>query len=108
MLTIPNTSEPLRSSLDLGQRLSDLETCLLPQPQDLEPLKICQGSSPLLLGALLGPRALLPLRLNTSLLPLRLDDTSSGAPGKLLKDKGCENELREGDRLTGDGGLGFC
>jgi hypothetical protein len=76
--------QPLRRSLDLSQGLSDLETCLLPQLHDLEPLEICQSSSPLLLGTLLSPRTLLPLRLNTRLLPLRLDNTRSCTPRKLL------------------------
>jgi len=83
MLTIPNTSEPLRRSPDLGQRLPDLKTCLLPQSHNLESLEICQGSSPLLLGALLGPGALLPLRLNAGLLPRCLDGAGSCASGKL-------------------------
>lgn len=84
MPTIPNTSHPLRRSLDLGQRLSDLETCLLPQSHDLESLEIGQSPSPLLLDTLLSPGALLPLCLDTSLLPLRLDRASSCASGQLL------------------------
>lgn len=107
MPTIPNTN-PLRSSLDLSQGLPDLETRLLPQFHDLESLEICQSPSPLLLGTLLRPGALLPLRVDTSLLPLRLDYASSCASWKFLQYEGSEDEFCEGDRLTGNGGLGIC
>src|ERR1700709_707885 len=88
---------PLRSSLDLGQRLANLETCLLPQSEDLESLEIRQCPSPLLLGALLGPGTLLPLCIDTSLLPMRLDYASSCGPRKLLQNQRSEDELCEGD-----------
>lgn len=86
-----------RSRLQLRQRRLDLETCLLLQSHDLESLEIRQGPSLLLLAALLSPRALLPLCLDTSFLPLRLDNSGSCAPRELLKDKGCEDELCECD-----------
>lgn len=95
----------LRRGLNLSHRLPDLETCLLSQLHNLESLEIGQSPSPLLLRTLLGPRALLPLRLNTSLLPLLLDNTSSCTTGELLEDQRCEDELCECDRLTGNGGL---
>ena len=79
---------------------------MLPQSHNLESLEIRQLSSPLLLAALLGPRALLPLRLDAGLLPLCLDRARSCATGKLLEDQRGEDELCGGDCLTGNGGLG--
>ena len=98
----------LRRGLNLRQRLSDLETCLLPQLHDLESLEIGQSPSPLPLHTLLGPRALLPLRLDAGLLPLLVDNTSSCTAGQLLEDQRGEDELREGDRLSGNGALAVC
>jgi hypothetical protein len=86
-----------RSRLQLRQRRLDLETRLLLQSQDLESLEICQGSSLLLLAALLSPRTLLPLCLDTGLLPLRLDNSGSCSPGELLENEGCEDELCKSD-----------
>ena len=97
-----------RSRPQLRQRRLNLETRLLLQSHDLEPLEIRQSSSLLLLAALLGPRTLLPLCLNTSLLPLRLDNTSSCTPRELLENEGCENELCKSDRLTWNGDFGVC
>ena len=86
-----------RSRLQLRQRCLDLETRLLLQSHDLESLEICQSSSLLLLATLLSPRTLLPLCLDTSLLPLRLDHSSSCASWELFENKGCEDELCKGD-----------
>ena len=108
MLPVPKYIKPLRRSLDLSQRFSDLETCLLSQPQNLESLEISQCSSPLLLSTLLSPSTLLPFFLNAGLLPLRLNHTSSCSPRKLLENKRSENELCESDWLTGNCGLGVC
>jgi hypothetical protein len=106
MTTLPVKLNPLRRSLDLCQRFSDLETCLLSQSHDLEALEVGESTSSLLLGALLCPCALLPLCLDSSLLPCSLDGSSAGASWERLKDNRCEDELGESDRLTWDSGLG--
>ena len=108
MIATPNQQNPLSRSLNLCQRLSDLESLLLSQSHDLESLEIRKSLSAFLLAALLGPGTLLPLCLNSGLLPLRLDNTSSGSSWELLEDEGSEDNFGKGDRLAWYGGLGIC
>lgn len=103
MLTLRNPLNLFRGSHNLGQGLADLETGLLSQSQNLESLEVGQSSPPLLLGTLLGPGALLPLRIDTGLLPRSLNGTSACSTGQLAQDEGGEDALSEGDRLTGNG-----
>lgn len=81
-------------------------TYLLPQPQNLEPLKV--GQSPPL-GALrpaLGPGGVLPLGVHLVLLPLLLDGSSAGALGEVRQHNVREGELRECCGVAGDDPLG--
>lgn len=55
-------------------------------------------------GELLGPRARLPLLLNTSLLECLLDGSGSGASGQRGDGVRGEDEVSVGDLLTGDRG----
>ena len=96
----------VRSLDNLGQGLSDLETCLLSQTQNLESLEVGQCSSSLLLGTLLGPGALLPLGLDTSLLPCGLDGTGAGSSWKLGENDWCKDAVGKGNSLARNGGLG--
>lgn len=81
---------------------------LLSQTQNLESLEIRECLSSLLLATLLGPRTLLPFRLDTGLFPLRLDYASSCTSGELLENQRGEDDVGKSDRLTGDGSLGVC
>lgn len=80
-------------------------THLLPELHDLEALKVGKLPPLLELGALLGPRALRPLLVNTLLLPLLGNETTSGTAGKLGDDDGGEGDLGEGDCVARDGGV---
>ena len=82
-------------SLDLRQRFALLEPPLLLEPQDLEPLKVRQGLPLVLLGALLGPIALLPLLVDLLLLPQLLDRAGPGAAGQTLKNEGRKEDVGE-------------
>ncbi len=93
--------------LDLGERLADLETGLLAETENLEALKVCECAAALLLGTLLGPGGLLPLSLNTGLLPDGLDDTGAGSTWELLEDEWGEDNTGKGDGLTWDGDIGI-
>jgi len=102
MLCVPT----LRRGLDLGESLALLEPSLLLQAHDLEAVEIGEGLAALLLQRLLGPVALLPLRVDLSGLPRLLDGTGSRAAGELLDDEGCEKGSGEGDGSAGSRELG--
>lgn len=80
-------------------------THLLPELHDLEALKVGELPPLVELDALLGPGALGPLLVDTLLLPLLGNETTSGTAGKLGNDDGGERHLGEGDCVAGDGGV---
>lgn len=96
----------LSGSLDLGKSLALLEAALLLQPHNLEALEVGKGLAAHLLRALLGPVALPPLLIDTSLLPSGLDGTGAGTTGQLVDHESGQEEVGEGERLTGNGEAG--
>lgn len=95
----------LCGGLDLGQRLALFESSLLLESENLEAVEVGETPSPLDLVALLGPVSLLPLGVNLALLPKLSDDTVSGAAVETLNDQGREEDLGEGNGLSGNGEL---
>lgn len=81
-------------------------TYLLPQPHHLEALKV--GQRPPLggLSAGLGPGAVVPLLLDTGLLPGSLDGTVARGADDLVENYGGEGDVGEGSGVAGDGGGG--
>lgn len=79
-------------------------THLLPQPHNLEPLKIRKCTSLLPLFPFLRPRALIPLLLNTLLLPSLCNRTGTCCPWKFWDDDRCEDGVCERDGVPRDGG----
>lgn len=95
----------LCGGLDLGESLALLESSLLLEAEDLESLEIGQGAALVLDGTGLGPAGGLPLGVDLGLLPELLDGTSAGGTGQLLNDERCEENVGEGQRLSGDNEL---
>lgn len=103
----PSRTRPLfLRSLDLGQGLSNLETRLLPQPQDLESLEVGQSTSAHLASHLLRPGALAELLRDVLGIPLLLDGTGARATGQFGEDDGGELDVVERNGLAGDDSIG--
>ena len=68
-----STKQKLCGSLDLSKSLALLKAALLLETEDLEAVEVRQSLSSLDLVALLGPVALLPLRVDFGLGPSLLD-----------------------------------
>jgi len=92
----------LRRSPNLRHALPDLESLLLPQSHNLEPLEVCELSSPGAASATLGPCALSPLLVDVGGFPLLLDGTSTGCERDLVDDNVCEGDVRERCGVAGD------
>ena len=92
----------LRRSPNLRHALPDLESLLLPQPQDLEPLKVCEFPSPGAASPALGPCALGPLLVDVGGLPLLLDGAGASCERDLGDDDVSEGDVSEGGGVTGD------
>lgn len=76
----PEKQPTLCRGLDLRQGLPLLEAALLLESHNLESIEVCQRLPSLLLEALLGPVALLPLRVDAGLVPRRLDGCCARTP----------------------------
>lgn len=76
-------------------------TNLLLVSHDLESLKVSQVSPPLLLYPLLGPRRVLPLRVDLVLLPQLGNGTSTSGFWQSRNDNVCEGNSRESDGCSG-------
>lgn len=72
-----STKQKLCGSLDLSKSLALLKAALLLETEDLEAVEVRQSLSSLDLVALLGPVALLPLRVDFGLGPSLLDGAVS-------------------------------
>ena len=92
----------LRRSPNLRHALPDLESLLLPQSHNLEPLKVCEFPSPGAASTTLGPCALSPLLVDVGGFPLLLDGTSTGCERDLVNDDVCEGDVRERCGVAGD------
>lgn len=97
----------LCGGLDLGQSLALLESSLLLESENLEAVEVGETLPPLNLIPLLGPVGLLPLGVDLGLLPGLSDGAASGAAVEALDDKGREEDLAEGNGLSGNGELGL-
>lgn len=97
----------LCGGLDLGQSLALLESSLLLESENLEAVEVGETLPPLNLIPLLGPVGLLPLGVDLGLLPGLSDGAGSGAAVEALDDKGREEDLAEGNGLSGNGELGL-
>ncbi|KAB8294973.1 hypothetical protein EYC80_006925 [Monilinia laxa] len=102
LLALPNIPLPNLCRGNLSPGDLNLESSPLPQSQNLESLEICQRSSLGLLLTLLCPWALLPQLLDTSLLPLLLNNTGTRGSWKALEDEWCEDDIGERDCLSGN------
>ena len=96
----------LCGSLDLGEGLALLESSLLLESHNLESVEVGQGLSSLRLLLSLGPVALLPLRVDTRLLPRSLDSSCSGSPRQIRNDEGCQQDVLQAYGLPGNDELG--
>lgn len=98
----------LCGGLDLGDGLALLESSLLLEAQDLEAVEVGQSRSLGLLGLVLGPVGRLPLAVDLGLLPELLDSRRPGAPGQVGDHEVREQDVGEGDGLSGnsEGGIG--
>jgi hypothetical protein len=92
----------LCGGLDLGQSLALLESSLLLESENLEAFEVGETLPPLHLIPLLSPVGLLPLGVDLGLLPKLSDDTSSGTAVQALNDKRGEEDLAEGNGLSGN------
>ncbi|KAI6775734.1 hypothetical protein HG530_002492 [Fusarium avenaceum] len=91
----------LCGGLDLGQSLALLESSLLLESEDLEAVEVGESLPSLHLVPLLGPVGLLPLGVNLGLLPELSDNTSSGTAVQALNNERGEENLAEGNGLSG-------
>ncbi|KAI6753107.1 hypothetical protein HG531_005276 [Fusarium graminearum] len=89
--------------LDLGQSLALFESSLLLESENLETLEVGKSLPSLHLVPLLGPVGLLPLGVDLGLLPELSDNTSSGTAVQALNNERGEENLVEGNSLSGSG-----
>lgn len=78
------------------------ETHLLPEPENLEALKVGQVLPPVGALGLLGVVALGPLAIDLVLLPQLLDGASTGSARELGNDEVGEGGVVESENVTGD------
>lgn len=98
----------LCGSLDLGQSLALGESSLLLEAQDLEALEVGQSRTLGLPVLGLGPVGGLPLLVDLRLLPELLDGCRPGATGQASDDQVGQEDVGEGNGLSGNsqGGVG--
>lgn len=85
-----------------GRKKKGQETHLLPEPENLEALKVGQVLPPVGTLGLLGVVALGPLAIDLVLLPQLLDGTSAGRARELGNDEVGEGGVVESEDVTGD------
>lgn len=79
-----------------------IHTHLFLQPHHLEPLKVGQVPSPVLLRLSLGERALTPFLIDLGLLPRSRKRSGAGGAGEVGDNERSEGDVREGDGLARD------
>lgn len=95
------SSQPSHPSI-LSRVESPCKTHLLPQPHNLEALKVVELPPPDTPLTALGPGAVVPPALNIGRLPQLLQGSGTGGARELLNDDGSEGDVGDRNGLAGD------